>query len=379
MASSLPCALVSKGPTTMLPETVDRPLIYDAVSLASGKPAWMQETWRGEAPNFAARVRLAGLCRSDLKEAFERRDVRSDFGHEIVLEVHSTPAGAGLAPGQRVIFDPHVQLRRSTGFAPVLFAQGSPDTLKRAFVPVPQGMPDSVAVFTEPLACAVHAAEQALAHFRTASNGQPPRNVAFTAAGLASVLQAIVLRQSGLECDIYNRTPARPTYLRENTSLNRHGINFPPEAPKDSYDIVVVSDAFSDEASIQRALRVVRPKGLLLLFGGTKTGESSPLLSLPKDALRRSEGVALVTVRGKPLAIGGTHGALRCDFDRAQALLAAPASQPLFASLVGRSVPVRDLPGLMHRMHLGQEVNFLKTLVETTPGDGSGAATSNRL
>jgi threonine dehydrogenase-like Zn-dependent dehydrogenase len=361
----------------MLPETVDRPLVYDAVSLASGKPVWMQETWGGVAPNFTARVRLAGLCRSDLKEAFGRRDVRSDFGHEMVLEIQSAPVGTSLAPGQRVIFDPHVRLRRSTGFAPVLYAQGDPETLKSAFVSIPEGMLDCVAVFTEPLACAVHAAEQALAHFRTASNGQAPRNVAFTAAGLSSVLQAIVLRQSGVECDLYNRTPARLAYLRGNTPLNRCGINFPLETPKDSYDIVVVSDALSDEASIQRALRLVRPRGLILLFGGTKTGESSLLLSLPKDALRRSEGFALVTVKDKPIAIGGTHGALRCDFDHAQTLLGTPASQLLFASLVDRSVSVQDLPELLHQLQLGRAVNFLKTLVETTPGDGSRSAVSD--
>ena len=358
----------------MLTNKIGQQLIYDAVSQVNGEPTWTQMQWVGELPNFVAMVRIAGLCRSDLKEAFGQREVRTDFGHEIVLEVVAEEAGAGLSIGQRVIFDPHVALRRSTGFAPIFYAHGDAATLKRAFLSVPQGMPDSVAIFAEPLACAVHSGQKALAHYSTTTGGRPPRNVALTSAGFASVLQACVFRQSGLDCDIHNRTPARPAYIRARTQLDLHGINFPLEVPEDSYDIVVVSDAFSDEASIKRALYMVRPGGLILLFGGTKVGETSPLLGVRKDALRRSEGLLQVCVEGKAISVGGTHGALRPDFDRALSLLDAPGLRPLFASLVDRTVSVTDLPGLMHRLHSGQEHNFLKTLVETKSIENSGLA-----
>ncbi|MDO6589133.1 hypothetical protein DS901_04245 [Loktanella sp. D2R18] len=360
----------------MPPETINQPLVYNAVSLVDGTPKWTRETWTGAAPNFVARVRVAGLCRSDLKEAFGRRDVRRDFGHEMVLEVLSEEAGGGLRSGQRVVFDPHVALQRSTGFAPMFYARADAGTLRRAFVPVPTGMEDNIAVLAEPLACAVHSAERALAYFRTATQGQAPRNVAFTAAGLSSVLQACVLRQSGLSCDIYNRSPARPAYLRDHTPLERHGINVPREASEENFDIVVVSDAFSDEASIGRALRMVRPGGLVLLFGGTKSGETSALLSLPKDALRRSEGFVQVNVGGKPVTVGGTHGALRADFSRALALLSTPSWQPLFVALVERSIPVQELPELLQRLQAGQENNFLKTLVKTTIHENTGLTVS---
>ncbi|WP_372424345.1 hypothetical protein [Salinarimonas chemoclinalis] len=351
-------------------ETETTPTAFRVVEPNGGRPSWTWTTWRGPAPNLTARVRIAGLCRSDLKEAFGNRDVRRDFGHELVAEIVGVPLESGLAPGQRVVLDPHVEIRRSTGFARVMHAYAEPATLARAFLPVSDEMPDRIAVFAEPLACAVHSVRQALGHYRETGNETPPRRVAFTAAGLASLLQAFVLARSGIACEIFNRSPERLAVLRSRAALARTGISLREAEPESAYDIVVVSGAFSDEVSIERAWRMVRPDGVLLLFGGTKSGEYSAVLGLPTDALRRNQARAAIARGGKRAVVAGTHGARREDFTEALRLLALPDAGSFFTALVDRIVRVEELPALLLGLHHGEIASWSKTLVETR-ADGS--------
>ncbi|MDR7556593.1 MAG: alcohol dehydrogenase catalytic domain-containing protein [Armatimonadota bacterium] len=145
----------------------------------------------------AVRVRLAGICGSDLhlvhQDASPSASVYASFpcvvGHENVGEVATAGPAAGVAPGQRVVVEPllpclprgfdapcpacrrgdyNLCTRFADGRLPPGFGQGFCRDVGGAWgelmvahrsqlVPVPDALPDEQAVFAEPLACAVHA------------------------------------------------------------------------------------------------------------------------------------------------------------------------------------------------------------------------------
>lgn len=145
----------------------------------------------------AVRVRLAGICGSDLhlvhQDVSPSASVYASFpfvvGHENVGAVAAAGPAAGVAPGQRVVVEPLLPClprgfdapcpacrrgdynlceRFAEGRLPPGFGQGFCRDVGGAWgevmvahrsqlVPVPDALPDEQAVFAEPLACAVHA------------------------------------------------------------------------------------------------------------------------------------------------------------------------------------------------------------------------------
>lgn len=304
---------------------------------------------------------MVGLCRSDIKEVQGARPVRSDFGHELVGIVHDSSSTGAFKPGTSLVFDPHVQLERTSGFATHVRVTAPEATIKSAFHVIPDNMPAERAVFAEPLACAIHACRRLLQEManRFLSKMDLGIRVGIVGAGTAAVLQALYLRDLGFQVVLLNRGRTKLDFFRATGLAGGVGTLLMDEVGSCRFDAVLLSTTFSTPELIQFSMRLVRPGGVLLLFGGTKPRQGAAGLDV--DALRRSEGCAKVTTEGGTVLLAGTYGAAREDFT--EAILVA-AKLPL-EKLVSDKVPLRQLPELLVALAAGKRELVGKTLVRT--------------
>ncbi|OKI46326.1 hypothetical protein A6A29_29820 [Streptomyces sp. TSRI0281] len=302
-----------------------------------------------------------GVCRSDLRELRSDRHQRRDFGHEIVADVVAATKGVAVSVGQRVVLDPHPQLHtRTSGFGQLVELSGTPDLLRDALVPVPRTMGVDRAVFTEPLACACHCIERL--HTVTDELGMDRQGpVAVVGAGMAGALIAAGLHASHVPVTVVNRGHERLDFLRRREFLPNPVLGGPDGSPL--FSRTVLATAYAEPAQIRQALDLLLPGGLLLLFAGTRPGME--LAGVDIDDLRRRERLAHVRVDGRPLAIAGTHGALRTDFEHALQLLnraangewrLGPAVERLVTRRMTLAQAARLLPEHADRGFLGKPV-----------------------
>lgn len=268
----------------------------------------------GVAPWVVVLPRTVGLCSSDLKEVRRRRDVRSDFGHELVGEVHSSTVDA-LPPGLRVGLDPHVPVRRDTAFGDAMLLSAPEEALRAALPVIPEGTPDDRAVFTEPLACATHCA----------GNVRPGADVAVVGAGTAGVLLTVLLRLAGCRVTLVNRSRGRLEALSRTALLHDVPMESYDGIGQGDHDTVVVTTAMLDDVTFETAWRLLPPAdGRLVLFGGIPAQWRMPGTGILLDAVRRGEQSRRVSRDGRDATVVGTHGATSADFASAAAVLARP-------------------------------------------------------
>jgi threonine dehydrogenase-like Zn-dependent dehydrogenase len=279
---------------------------------------------------------LAGLCSSDLKEARRTREVRSDFGHEMVGVVHSGTAD-GLAPGLRVCLDPHVRVERTTGFGTAMLIAGEPGALRSALPPAPPSAPDERAVFLEPLACVAHCAR----------NVQQGSTVAILGAGTSAALLSVLLRLDGCRVALINRGVARTEFLRATRLLSGTQLLTVADVHGGGFGTVVVTTALLDDATFALAWRLLPARGgRLVLFGGIPGDWRAPGSGLALDSVRRREDQLEFEHEGKRALVLGSHGPKRADFAAAAAVLDAPL--PWTPSHVEELIVARlDLAGLL--------------------------------
>ncbi len=189
-----------------------RALVCDnGFSLRSDYPA--PQRTGGEA---LIRLRLGGICNTDLELVAGYMGFRGVLGHEFVGEVVDAPDGAWI--GRRVVGDinaacyrcptclagrhTHCPNRTTLGIAGRDGCLGDLFLLPQAnLYRVPDNVPDELAVFTEPLAAACEIVEQI--HIR------PTQRVVVLGDGKLGLLVAAVLRLSGADLLLVGRHPEK--------------------------------------------------------------------------------------------------------------------------------------------------------------------------
>lgn len=274
---------------------------------------------RGEA---VVRVRLAGICGTDLQLLAGYAGFRGVPGHEFVGEV---VGGAPEWNGRRVVAEINVGCGACAACAQgvhahcerrrVLGIRGLPGAFASLVrVPVanlhevPAGVSDATAVFTEPLAAACRVLQQL-----SPLSGQ--RVVIFGAGKLGQLLARVLALQ---RCDLTVATRSE----RKRALLPAGVTGVPPaQVPARSFDIAV--DCTGQAAGAETARAAVRPRGTLLIKS-THTGVST----LDLNAVVVDE----LTVLGS-----------RCGpFAEALALLASGTIEP--GPLIDATLPLAEAP-----------------------------------
>ena len=210
------------------------------------------------------RVRLAGVCRTDLEIVKGYMDFRGVLGHEFVGVPRS-----GRHAGRRVVGEINcpcgtcdlcreglsTHCRRRT----VLGIQGRDGAFAEFLIlpetnlhPVPDGVTDEEAVFAEPIAAAVQIGRQV--EFRLGED------VVVLGDGRLGQLVAQVLRAQGVRPTVVGRSPAKLAILK---SLDIAAVPEREARPAGEARVVVECTGAAD--GLAMALRFVRPRGIVVL------------------------------------------------------------------------------------------------------------------
>lgn len=238
------------------------------------------------------RVRLSGICNTDLEQARGYLGFRGVPGHEFVGEVVAAPDGSGLATGQRVVgeinagcgtcawcrgdhpgafrpgVDPHQIhpasppaagdtrhcpnrtvlgiLGRDGAHAEYLRLPG------RNLIPVPEAISDEMAVFVEPAAAACEILDQV-------PDLGPEARAIVLGNGKLGLLIGQVLAGTGCSVVVAGRNPATLA-IAGHLGLKTALVD---DLPEDRWDVVV--EATGSAEGLGRALGLVRPRGTLVL------------------------------------------------------------------------------------------------------------------
>ncbi len=239
-----------------------------AVHLESGTVAVREVPLPRRRPGYAlVRVRLAGICNTDLELQRGYYGFRGRPGHEFVGEVVAADSPGWV--GKRVVGEinlacgkcewcrrglgRHCPHRTVLGIVkhPGAFAEYL--TLPEANLHrVPAGVPDEHAVFTEPVAAACEILDQV----RIPSGA----GVAVLGDGKLGLLIAQVLAAWGAKVRLYGR------HKRKMAIAGRMGIETAragKRLPEKAWDWVV--EATGSEDGLEAAIRMARPRGTVIL------------------------------------------------------------------------------------------------------------------
>jgi threonine dehydrogenase-like Zn-dependent dehydrogenase len=224
----------------------------------------MPEPPAGEA---LIKVRLAGICATDLEMVRGYYPFTGIMGHEFAGEVVQSPTNPGLE-GRRVVGEinascgqcqackagrrTHCENRSVLGILNRngVFAEYLTLPVENLHV-VPDSLADEAAVFTEPLAAALEIQEQV--HI------QPTDRVLVIGAGRLGQLVAQTLALTGCELLVVTRHAA------QDHLLELRGIATCKEKEAPTRDMDVVVEATGSPQGFALARRAVRPRGTIIM------------------------------------------------------------------------------------------------------------------
>ncbi|OQX17107.1 MAG: alcohol dehydrogenase [Desulfobulbaceae bacterium A2] len=231
------------------------------------------------------RVRLAGICGTDLEMLHGYYPFTGVLGHEFVGEVVSVPHPEHNAwIGKRVVGEinvtcgdctqchagrsVHCERRSVLGVLnhAGVFAEYASLPLANLY-PVPDSVPDEAAVFTEPLAAALEISQQV--HLR------PNERVLLVGAGRLGQLIAQTLRLTGVDLHVLARHSHQQNLLR---SMGIEPVSEAHIQPR-TYDVVIEATGSPDGFALARS--ALRPRGKLVLkstYRGSLQINLSPLV-----------------------------------------------------------------------------------------------------
>jgi threonine dehydrogenase-like Zn-dependent dehydrogenase len=233
------------------------------------------------------RVRVAGVCNTDLEIARGYAGFEGTLGHEFVGVVESAPGAPGLV-GQRVVGeinagcgrcrwcragDPrHCPDRTVLGIVGRDGAFAEYLQLPAAnLLPVPDELPDERAVFTEPLAAACGITERVRVEMET--------RIAVIGDGKLGLLCAQALKATtGAGVTLVGRHESKMEIARGRGVRVRKADELPPSYDR-CFDVTV--EASGSPAGLETALRLLRPRGTLVLkstFHGRTELDAAPLV-----------------------------------------------------------------------------------------------------
>ena len=212
------------------------------------------------------RLRVGGICNTDLELLRGYYNFRGTPGHEFVGEV--VTAQQSELVGKRVVGEINLSCgrcqwcRRGLGrhcpHRKVLGIAGQPGAFSEYFTlpeanlhVLPENIPDEEAVFAEPLAAACEILEQVAF--------PPGAEVAVLGDGKLGLLVAQVLHLHGLKVTLFGRH-AHKLAIAEQAGI---GIKLASRPPQDRYEWVI--EATGSAEGLRQALQTVQPRGTVIV------------------------------------------------------------------------------------------------------------------
>jgi threonine dehydrogenase-like Zn-dependent dehydrogenase len=230
------------------------------------------------------RVRMAGICKTDVEIVRGYMNFHGVPGHEFVGTVERTPdpqqlglrvvgeinAGCGQCSYCRKGLQRHCPNRSVLGILGREGALAEYLTLPATNLsPVPDGLPDEKAVFTEPLAAALEILEQVKI--------EPEHRVAVIGDGKLGLLICMVLRLTGCDLLLVGKHPEKMELF---STIGGSIISLDEFRGRDDrFDVVV--EASGHPSGWELAVSRVKPRGTVVLkstYHGSLNFNTAPLV-----------------------------------------------------------------------------------------------------
>jgi alcohol dehydrogenase len=230
------------------------------------------------------KVRMAGICNTDLEITRGYMGFRGTLGHEFVGIVEDSPdvtqvgvrvageinAGCGICSCCREGLQRHCPSRTVLGILGRDGALAEYVALPTGnLVPVPENLPDEKAVFTEPLAAALEILEQVKI--------RPVDRVAVIGDGKLGLLICMVLRLTGCDLHLVGKHPEKTALFERLGGQVVHPDTFATGSER--FDVVV--EASGNGNGWDLAVKSVKPRGTLVLkstYQGSLDFNPAPLV-----------------------------------------------------------------------------------------------------
>jgi threonine dehydrogenase-like Zn-dependent dehydrogenase len=230
------------------------------------------------------RVRMAGICKTDIEISRGYMDFRGVLGHEFVGIVEESPKAA--LKGTRVVGEINAAcgqcdfclrgLARHCAYRTVLGIQGRDGAMaeylclpEANLVQIPDGLSDEQAVFTEPLAAALEILEQVKI--------EPDQRVLVIGDGRLGLLISLVLRLTACDLLLVGKHREKLKIFADVGGSVRLLDDL--LSVDDLFDVVV--EASGSPAGWDLAVQRVRPRGTLILkstYHGSLDFNPAPLV-----------------------------------------------------------------------------------------------------
>jgi threonine dehydrogenase-like Zn-dependent dehydrogenase len=226
------------------------------------------------------RVRLVGICDTDLHLSRGYMGFRGIPGHEFVGETESGDrftaeinCSCHACPTCRAGMPNHCPSRTVLGILGHDGAMAEWVAVPQANLhPIPPAMPDEIAVFAEPLAAAYRVPEQIVL------SGE---RVAVLGDGKLGLLCAWVARAVGARTTLVGKHPEKLRLAGEGIEAVELGV---ADSLARSFDIVI--EATGNPTGLETALRLVRPAGTVVLKTTMTEPHTLALAPLVIDEIR---------------------------------------------------------------------------------------------
>lgn len=308
-----------------------------------------------------------GICRADVKEVANSRDIMKDqgplFGHELVGTIVFAGSQTGFREGSLVTFNPNITPNRTTGFAEYIIIQGSPEELEQAVVPVAE--PDILdhIWMPEPFACVVHSMKKLLELSELTS--LEGKKVGIIGAGCSGLMFAMYAKHFGASVTVFNRGEMRRSFAIKQAILTQAEARPIEELAdyKNAFDAVLLAPTVITEEILESVAGTATENGIIHLYGGTRKGDFFPATEVDIDSVRRQERIEPLTYQSRKLYVSGAYGCLRKDYQEGFRLHSKHAADFPLEKLISKQISLDEFPELVMAIAAGKNDYAGKVLI----------------
>ncbi len=294
------------------------------------------------------KIHLSGICRADVKEVSESRDIPEDrgplFGHEINGIITYAGKNTGFEKDQLVSFNPNVTPQRTTGFAEYMVIKGPQNILKETVIPYTT-LDNEKAILVEPLSATYHSMEKLIEYTGSIKNIK----IAIFGAGNAGTMLGLFAKRKGASIKLFNIDDGRIQFAEK--IFEKGEIFRFSDYSRFEFDIVIVTITRITHDSLKMAYECVKSNGYIHLYGGTRSIDKFLDTEVNIDKIRRNELLKTINYKGKIINLTGAYGSGPYDFKRVFEIL---DDLPV-TILISKQIKFEEFPKLIMDMASGKE------------------------
>lgn len=262
------------------------------------------------------KIFASGICRADVKEVSNSRDIPEDrwplFGHEVNGIITSAGKNTGFEKDLYVAFNPNITNNRTTWFAEYMIITDSREKLEQAIFSYDKKLDPKKTILAEPFACIVHSLD-VLKKNRQIDSFKD-KEIAIIGAGNSGMLFGLLAKHYWAKIKIFNIDDGRLEFAQQMFPKEELSLLSETVQDQERFDAVVICPTRIIDSVLRVWYWLVKPDWILHVYGGTRAGDTFLDSNINIDQIRRNESIEEISYKGKSLYISGAYGFGVADF-----------------------------------------------------------------